>query len=445
MTLPIKDYKREARDVHSAMMEILNDAEKFASEEGRARYNALKSQYKEYLELADAGFDPTEKSVEADHRHKQQRQQRGFKSNAEYLHAVWRANHVRNGAAPDPRLKRFSGDPGERFMDVTRFDSGDGSVGAEWATKADGDMLTEPGAVGGYLAPDERAEGLFFLPPEPDRISPRCTTIPMRRRVYRIPKLDQTSSTSGQFNEYGGVQAFWTEEAAEMTQSQPSFGQISLEAFKLATYARVSDELLEDGAMAFDSWLSSDVGFRGAIQAERERTFLRGTGVGQPKGVLQAGGRYTVARNTANRVLYEDIVAMEARTFERTGNAVWVASRSVLPQLMRLEDSEGNLIWQDNARATSPNTLFGRPIVYSDVMPLLGTEGDLMLVNFAYYYVGERAATTIDSSNHELFKYGLTSWRAMHRVGGIPAMDAPYTAYNGWQTSPYVVLTDAAS
>jgi HK97 family phage major capsid protein len=88
----------------------------------------------------------------------------------------------------------------------------------------------------------------------------------------------------------------------------------------------------------------------------------------------------------------------------------------------------------------------GYPIVWTEKLPALGTQGDILLANWPDYLVGDRQATTIDASMHYRFRYDLMAWRAVHRVDGQPWLSAPLTLADGaFQISPFVILGDVAT
>ena len=95
-----------------------------------------------------------------------------------------------------------------------------------------------------------------------------------------IPMIDDTSHASSVF---GGIVAYWTEEAASITESQASFGRVVLDAKKLTAFASVPNELLAD-ATAFGAFFDSI--FPRALAWYEDIAFLAGTGVGEPLGLI---------------------------------------------------------------------------------------------------------------------------------------------------------------
>jgi len=281
---------------------------------------------------------------------------------------------------------------------------------------------------------------------EDNPIRARATVIPMRRRQLQIPTLDQTGTTSGETRQHGGIVASWTEEGVSKDETEPSFRQINLVAHKLVCYTEASDELLADEAVGLVAFLQSPMGFTGAIRWEEEYCFLRGTGAGQPLGVLNAAATITVNRAAAGAIGVADIFNMLS---QHHGDVpCWHISRAAMPQLLALNGPAANpsYIFIPNAREGAPGTLFGFPIYYTEKLPTLGAAGDILLADWNYYLIGDRQATTIDNSMHYRFRYDLTAWRAVHRVDGQPWLSAPLTLADGaTQISPFVILGQVAS
>lgn len=306
------------------------------------------------------------------------------------------------------------------------------------------DLVEGVGASGGFLVPEEFQTQLMQLMGESALIRPRATIIRMRRRTMSIPVLDQTNTTAGVAPWFGGMQVYWTEEAGEKTQTEPSFRRITLTAHKMAAYTRASDELLDDAAISLADFLSGPMGFAGAIAWHEDYAFLRGSGAGQPQGVLNSDVTLTQTRDTSSQINYEDdLVGMVAK-FLPGANGVWLASQSAMTQLMTLNGPSGNpsFLWGDITNNGMPGTLMGYPIVFTEKLPALGTEGDLGLYDFRYYLVGDRQATTVESTIYDRWRYDETSWRCVHRVDGQPWLSTPITLQDGsTQVSPFVVLS----
>jgi len=344
-----------------------------------------------------------------------------FNQWGEFLFKVWQA-----GKDPGPHDKRL-----EYFKDE--------------APSGVKDLAEATGAAGGFLVPTEFRAELLAIQGEVGIVRSRATVIPMRRRQITLPVLDQTSTTAGQPHWFGGMTFEWIEEGQEKPTDDPAFREINLTAHKLVGFTRASDELLDDSAIPLEAFLAGPLGFAGGAVWMEDYAFLRGTGTGTPLGVaLPAGATITVARAAANAVSYVDLVNMLVE-FLPSGRGVWVISQSVMPQILQLQDPNGNYVWQPSAREGMPQTIFGFPVIWTEKLPLLGTQGDVLLADFRYYLIGDRQATTVESTKFEKWREDKTSWRMVHRVDGQPWLSAPLTYQDGTtQVSPFVILGDVS-
>jgi HK97 family phage major capsid protein len=266
----------------------------------------------------------------------------------------------------------------------------------------------------------------------------------MRRRQIDIPVLNQTGTTAGIPHWFGGMRFYWTEEAAEKTASDPSFRKATLTAYKLIGYTYASDELVGDSAISLSDFLAGPLGMSGGIGWMEDYAFLRGTGVGQPLGVINAGATISVAATAsppAPGTLYTDLVNM-MESFLPTGRGVWVINQRHMSDLLTMNGPSANpyYLW-GNAVQGQANTLLGWPVIWTEKLPAPGTAGSILLADFRYYLLGDRQATTIESTQYDRWKYDETSWRAVHRVDGQPWLSAPLTLADGTaQVSPFVIL-----
>lgn len=342
-----------------------------------------------------------------------------FKAWNEFLAAAHMAGR---GGRYDPRLIKFADTP-------------DG--------KERKDMVENVGASGGFLVPPEFLTDLQAVQAERALVRPRATRIRMARRQINIPVLSQTGTTAGVPHWFGGLTFYWADEAAEKTESDPSFRQVQLVAHKLIGYTRASDELVDDAAISLSDFLSGPLGFAGGVTWMEDYAFLQGTGAGQPLGVLNAGATITVNRaSTTTPIQYVDLVGMYEH-FLPTGQGVWLVSQSAMSNLLSITDTAGNYIWLPNMQPISgiPSTLFGLPVIFTEKLPAVGSAGDVLLADFNYYLIGDRQATTIESTRYDRWQYDQTSWRVVHRVDGQPWLSTYLTYQDGATTiSPFVIL-----
>jgi HK97 family phage major capsid protein len=349
-----------------------------------------------------------------------------FSDWGEFLQAVHTAQQT-NGQVKDNRLQMF------------KEDKAAGHDPKPSGRKAP--MVEGVGASGGFLVPAEFRAQLMSVMGESSIVRGRATPIRMARRQIDIPVLDQTATTAGVPHWFGGMQFYWSEEAAEKTVTDADFRQVSLIAHKLIGYTRASDELVDDAAISLADFISGPLGFAGGVAWMEDYAFLRGTGAGQPLGVVNAGATITVARQAvATPIQYVDLVNM-LEEFLPSARGVWCITQGALSNMMTIQDPEGHYIWQPNAREGVPQTIFGIPVYFTEKLPTIGNAGDVLLADFRYYLLGDRQATTIESTKFDYWRYDQTSWRVVHRVDGRPWLSSPLTLVDGVETiSPFVIL-----
>ena len=173
-----------------------------------------------------------------------------------------------------------------------------------------------------------------------------------------------------------------------------------------------------------------------------------GVGAGQPLGVLNADALIGVAKETgqaATTIVWENIVKMYSRMLPSSlSRAVWVAHNDTFPQLATMSlnvGTGGSAVWLNNGVAGPPATILGRPVIFSEKCQTLGAAGDIYLVDFGYYLIGDRQSLEVASSQHVRFNTDETDWRVLERVDGRPWVDSALTPRNGSNTvSPFVNL-----
>ncbi|MFD9398348.1 phage major capsid protein [Streptomyces sp. NPDC060011] len=298
-------------------------------------------------------------------------------------------------------------------------------------------------ADGGFLIPEQLRSEILSLSLETSVVRPRAMVLPMESLSIVIPTIDETSHAS---NVYGGVTAYWTEEAASLTESQASFGKIKLEAEKLTAYAEYPNELFQD-ASAFGGFLSQTL--PQAVSWFEDDAFINGNGVGQPLGFLNAEAAVSVAKESgqaAGTILWENIVKAYSRMLPTShGSAVWIASHDTFPELATMAlnvGTGGSAVWLNNGVQGPPMTILGRPVIFTEKTSQLGSAGDINFVDLSYYLIGDRQSMQVAVSDTFKFQNDKTAVRVIERVTGRPWIQSPMTARNGSAStlSPFVKI-----
>jgi HK97 family phage major capsid protein len=344
---------------------------------------------------------------------------------SEFLRATWdKANQTKDWEKLKPKLEKLN------------------EIRMSYGSTVPGD--------GGFLIPEELRSEILQVALETAVVRPRATVIPMSSLRVPIPMIDDTSHASSIL---GGVVGYWTPESGTLTESQASFGRVTLDAKKLTAYAEVPNELLMD-APAFEGFFSGT--FPKAISWFEDVAFLTGTGASEPTGFINSAVSISQAAETgqtAATIVWENIIKMFSRMLPTSlGRAVWIASIDTFPQLATLSLSVGTgggPVWIGNMAGgqggmdTPPVTILGRPLYFTEKTGPLGTSGDINFVDLSYYLIGDRMEMQVSASEHYKFANDRTAYRVVSRVDGQPWLQQALTPKNGGPTlSPVVQLVN---
>lgn len=301
------------------------------------------------------------------------------------------------------------------------------------------------GAEGGFIVPpDFRSEimskvfGEASLVALTDRVSSSSNQI-------TIP-IDMT--TPWQAN--GGIQAYWTGEAAAITQSRPAFENVTVRAHKLAVLVPVTEELAED-APALDAYLRRKVPEK--MDFAITNAIVRGDGVGKPLGFVSGPAVATVAAEagqTADTIVAANVAKMfSAMPAASRRTAVWLIHPDAEHQLPLMTIGQQPIFVPPGGLSATPyGLLMGRPVIPHQVCESIGDLGDIMFIDPQQYLTltrtgGGRDANGVksDVSMHLWFDQDLLAYKTTIRIGGQPWWSVNTASRAGsFQQSPFVLL-----
>lgn len=303
---------------------------------------------------------------------------------------------------------------------------------------------------GGFLVQQDFALDLLALMHELGDIIGRVRGIPISAQSngIKLPAIDESSRVDG--SRWGGVQAYWANEADTVTSTKPKFRELDMRLNKLFGIGYVTDELLADAA-ALESVLTQ--AFTEELTFKTEDAIVNGTGAGQPLGLLNSGAVVEIAKESgqaALTVVTANIINMFARLPRRSGTkAVWLINQDIWPQLWQLTLGTGTavvLLYRPPG-VSGPNvnepfgTLLGRPVLPVEYCATLGTAGDIILADLSQYLMIDKGGVSQASSMHVRFINDEMTFRFIFRVDGQPAWNKPVTPFKGTNTqSPFISL-----
>ena len=261
---------------------------------------------------------------------------------------------------------------------------------------------------GGYLVPDEYERTLVEALEEENVFRQLAKVIRTSSGDRKIPVVATKGTAS------------WIDEEGAYTESDDSFGQVSIGAYKVGTMIKVSEELLNDSVFDLESYIAKE--FARRIGAKEEEAFFTGDGSGKPLGILAAtGGAETgVTAASSTAVTADELMDLfYSLKSPYRKKAVWVLNDSTIKAVRKLKDSTGQYLWQPSLVAGTPDTLLGRPIKTSAYMPVIAAGAKTIAFgDFSYYWIADRQGRSFKRLNELYAANGQVGFLGFQRVDG---------------------------
>ena len=260
---------------------------------------------------------------------------------------------------------------------------------------------------GGYLVPDEFEHTLVEALEEENFFRGIATVIQTSSGDRKIPVVATKGTAS------------WIDEEGAYPESDDSFGQVSIGAYKVATMLKVSDELLNDSVFDLEAYISKEFGRR--IGAKEEEAFFTGDGKGKPTGIFNAaGGASDGVTTAAANITFDDVMDLfYAVKSPYRKKAVWVLNDTTVKALRKLKDNNGNYIWQPSMQAGQPDMILNRPYHTSAYVPEIAAGAKVMAFgDFSYYWIADRQGRSFKRLNELFAATGQVGFLASQRVDG---------------------------
>jgi len=315
-----------------------------------------------------------------------------------------------------PTAKPLTGKPLQPGMDEKTGRATDSYRNAFWKAMRNKTVRTEvynalevgTDSEGGYLVPDEYERTLIEALEEKNIFRRLAHVIHTSSGERKIP----VSVSKGT--------AAWIDEEAAYPESDDSFGQVSISAYKLATMIKISEELLNDSVFNMPAYISKE--FARRIGAAEEEAFFTGNGTGKPLGILAAtGGAQTgVTAASSTAVTFDEIIDLyySLRAPYRQ-NGVFIMNDATIKALRKLKNGSGDYIWQPSVTLGAPDRVLNRPVYTSQYMPTLAAGAKTILFgDLSYYWVADREGRQFKRLNELYAATGQVGFLASERVDG---------------------------
>jgi HK97 family phage major capsid protein len=261
---------------------------------------------------------------------------------------------------------------------------------------------------GGYLVPDEFEKTLVQALEEENIFRQLAKVITTSSGDKKIPVVSSKGTAS------------WVDEEGVIPESDDTFSQVSIGAYKLATMIKVSEELLNDSVFNLPNYIARE--FARRIGAKEEEAFFIGDGVGKPTGIFNevGGGEIGVTAGTQTSIKLDEVMDLfYSLKSPYRKKAVFVMNDSTVKAIRKLKDGNGQYLWQPSVRAGEPDTILNRPVKTSAYVPTIEAGAKpIAFGDFSYYWVADRKGRSFKRLNELYAATGQVGFMASQRVDG---------------------------
>lgn len=255
---------------------------------------------------------------------------------------------------------------------------------------------------GNFIVPDTFEQKLVKGLTEKSLIR-KLSTVMKTNTTMRIPTI------------IADGEAAWIPENESVQFSEAVYGEIVLDAYKLAHKVVVSDEMLEDAQFDVEDYIRQL--FVESVSAAEELALFIGDGNGKPTGLLHQTSVGWVSEK-AGDITYDDILNLiHSVKSPYRKNAVLVMSEDAITKLLSIIHYHGNSPWDVSLKDGTSKTLFGYPVYTTNYLDrvLPGTK-PVLFGDFSYFWIGERGKRSVKRLVERYADQGQVAYITSERV-----------------------------
>jgi HK97 family phage major capsid protein len=251
-------------------------------------------------------------------------------------------------------------------------------------------LLATTGTLGGFLVPEDfKAEIIKNLAGFTVMRQSGIRTEQCSGNVLVYPSIAAGTDpwSTGFAGTWRAEGSQGTDGSAPETQDQPTFGQERIPVHVWQPAAVVLDSsLIEDSAVNLDGILANAIAETRGM--DEDYAFLRGTGVGQPRGILD----YTlteVITGSDTAIQYDEFLDFHfTLPAQYRMNAVYYMSSLTYAAILKLKDSTSSPMMYINSQ---PDRLWGKQVFTTEHMPAIAQNAfPVIFGDPRFYIVAER-------------------------------------------------------
>ncbi len=226
----------------------------------------------------------------------------------------------------------------------------------------------------------------------------------------------------------------WLSEATAVTQTNPAFGQVTLNSYLASSdQVLISVQLLQDSAFDFAGELADAFAIRmGRLIND---AYTTGSGSGQPTGIVGSAATTVTAvgdpqtgNTNDNSVGYDDLenVQFGVDAVYRI-NGKYMFSDNTFKAIRKLKDSLGRPLFQTSLAEGAPDTILGKPYIINYSMADIASGNKSVLFgDFSKYRIRNVGGVTMFRFNEAFMSNHQIGFQAYLRTDGVCIQPAAF-------------------
>lgn len=223
----------------------------------------------------------------------------------------------------------------------------------------------------------------------------------------------------------GGIIA----ETAAITESDPTFGQITLGAFKYGVMIQVSRELVDDTGVDLEGYLAMQAGR--ALGNALGAHLVTGDGSAKPRGIVTDAtvgvtgpvGTTTTFGSQGTVGMGFDLIISTFHSviapYRNSGAAGWIMNDTTASLVRRIKSTEGVYAWQPSLVAGQPDSILAKPVFIDPNVASPGVSAkSIVFGDISQYFIRLAGGLRFERSDEFAFGTDLVSFRALLRADG---------------------------
>jgi HK97 family phage major capsid protein len=211
--------------------------------------------------------------------------------------------------------------------------------------------------------------GVFAVPEITTEVLKNLVEISPMRSIARV--MTTNSKSVVLFKRTSKASGGWRGEREQAPKSSSKYGEVEIFVNKLMAETQITAEMLTDGIINLSNEIITDIT---EDFAEQEGfAFVKGDAVKKPQGFIENADVQVINSGAAADITADNVIDLAGEL--KTGyNAVYVLNRKTVAYLRKLQDMDGQYLWQAGMAGGTPNTLNGSPYIEMPDMDDVGAD-----------------------------------------------------------------------